>query len=146
MYAGVHEFLDLNSAPVDINEASYGSHAESFCYYNYKYARKVITMHYSPATKPGEGTYESPLQNVDEKKMLKVDYFLVLLDNQHWRRSVEPLGDRDRVGWAVDWICMEYAFLLDYKAYLLAPPVELVENANVFTVILQRKATFTKAM
>lgn len=62
---------------------------------------------------PAGATYATIVHHTDEKKVLNDDCCAVILCGLHGRRSVERVRDEGLLAWAIESLCMLFAFCVE---------------------------------
>lgn len=83
------------------------------------------------------------VHTVDDMKVLKDCYCIVLRDDRHWRRSVKMLRNKDGMEWASALFHLHYVFRFNSKAISSAQAIQLSKIANLSTAIVRHGATLT---
>lgn len=99
-YGGSDQIEDSMNPLRKIDEANWLALTRPFRNYNYNYARGMMKVHFSSTFNPKGATYGIVAHIVDVMKVLSDNYCFVMLDGQHWHRSVENVQNEDRVEWA----------------------------------------------
>lgn len=59
----------------------------------------MIETYFSSIVSPDLATYPIAVHNVEEMKLLKNCYYMAMLNELHWRHSLELLRDENSVKW-----------------------------------------------
>lgn len=87
----MHRVVDPSNPPRDIKKALRLVRAESFCNYNYNYARCLAAVYVSYTIKRDGVIYTTAVPSMDGIASLKEVYYWVVLDWHDRRCSVEML-------------------------------------------------------
>lgn len=77
------------------------------------------------------------------EKWLNDGYHILMIDGRHQSRSAEKLKHEDGVCWAAEPLHMQHAFRNNRNAISPAQDIKLSKIVNIYTAIVQRKATIT---
>lgn len=83
IYARVNQIVDPSSPLHDTDEAYIRALPELFCNWKYDYARDMTKAYFSPAVNTGGALYRSAVHNIQDKKLLKHRYCMVIRSKQH---------------------------------------------------------------
>lgn len=156
VYATVNRIVHPNHALRDIDEAHWRSLIQSFCNYTLYYTRGLLVVYFWAAVNPAANvmncrvvhrtsgaTYATAVYHVDEKKVLKYDCCMFMLDGLRRRHSVELVRDEDHLAWAPELLCIRYVFHIEWKLITPHHATKLIRIANISTVNARREAIFT---
>lgn len=102
-----------------------------------------MNVYFSAAVNPAGETYATDLYHVDDKKVVSVDYRMVMLDGWPRRLAVYLLRDEDHLVWAAKLLCMLYALCIGGKPITAAQAIKLSKIAYTSTAIGRQETGFT---
>lgn len=94
-YARVDQVTEPDNSLRGINEAHCHALAEHFRNSGYDYERNMLTVYFSSTVSPDCATNVIAERSVDSLIFLKDWYCIVILDDRHWRCSIELLRGED---------------------------------------------------
>lgn len=92
-----------------------------------------MTIYVSSTFNPNGATFATVVQNVDDMKLPKDGYSMIILSWCHQRQSVEILRVEHGTKCAVKPFCKRYMFPADRKPIKPAQSIELTKTANIST-------------
>lgn len=113
IYAGMHWIEDPKNDLHNTDEAHWRALGELSWNYMLDYESVMMKMYIFATVKMDGVTLTFADHNTNEKRFMKNGYRMVMLDRRYWRNSVRVLRDKNSVEWAIDSMCVCYAFQLD---------------------------------
>lgn len=120
--------------------------AESFCDYNYDYARYMAIVSFSSTISPKGATYATAARNADSIKLLKDVFCMTIFAEHHRRHFFKMRRDEHDVEWAAGSLRTCYALRVDGKPIFPAHTITLARIVNIPTANLRRRATLKDMM
>lgn len=105
-----------------------------------------MTMYFRSTINTESATYPTAAHTVDDIKLLRDSYWMVMLDGHHRCHSIEMLQKKDGVECFAEPLHMHYGFRVGGKATSPAEGVNLRKITNLSTAIVQREPMFPDTM
>lgn len=117
--AGVDQIVDSSNLLRDANDAHRCTLAKSFCIYKYGCACSMMAVYVSIVFNLEGAPYRSAVIYVNDKKVLKDFYCMVMLDGWPMHRYVDIQRNDDCKSWDADPVYLYSAFLVTWQGHIV---------------------------